>query len=89
MMQRRVMLLPYSRWVGRSVPSTVKYRSAVSWGSMRFNQDAFAGGQAFSALFACAQAPARRGRGAGGGQAGPWPASRLFALAADRSPPAA
>jgi len=40
--------------VAWSVPSSAKYRSAVNWASMRFNQDEFVGGQAISALFAAA-----------------------------------
>jgi hypothetical protein len=30
-------------WVAWAGPSSAKYRSAVNWASMRFNQDAFAG----------------------------------------------
>jgi hypothetical protein len=41
------------------VPSGVKYRRAVNWASMRFNQDEFVGVQAISALFAFAHAPTR------------------------------
>jgi hypothetical protein len=42
MMYRRIMLA-CSRWPGWPVPSSAKYRSAVNWASMRFNQDEFVG----------------------------------------------
>ena len=43
MMYRRIML-PCCWWLAWSVPSRAKYRSAVNWASIRFNQDALAGG---------------------------------------------
>ena len=45
------------------VPSSAKYRSAVNWGSMRFNQDELVCVQAISTLFAVSQVPARRSLG--------------------------
>jgi len=39
------------------VPSSAKYRSAVNWASIRFNQDEFVGVQAISTLLALAHAP--------------------------------
>ena len=41
-MYRRIMLA-CSLWLAWSVPSSVKYRSAVNCASMRFNQDEFVG----------------------------------------------
>ena len=43
MMYRRIMLA-CSLWLGWSVPSSAKYRSAVNCASMRFNQDEFGRG---------------------------------------------
>src|SRR5580700_859046 len=59
MMYRRIMLAR-ALWLAWSVPSSVKYRSAVNCASMRFNQDEFVGLLAISTLFAAAQMPARR-----------------------------
>jgi hypothetical protein len=42
MMYRRIMLA-CSLWLAWSVPSSVKYRSAVNCASMRFNQDELVG----------------------------------------------
>ena len=67
MMYRRIMLA-CSVWLAWSVPSSVKYRSAVNCASMRFNQEEFVGVQAISTLFAAAQIPTRRSlRVLGGG----------------------
>jgi hypothetical protein len=52
-------MLPCSRWLAWSVPSSVKERSAVNWASMRFNQDEFVGVQAISTLLAAAHCPTR------------------------------
>jgi hypothetical protein len=42
MMYRRIVLA-CSLWLAWSVPSSVKYRSAVNYVSKRFNQDEFVG----------------------------------------------
>jgi hypothetical protein len=42
MMYRRIML-DCSLWLAWSVPSSAKYRRAVSCASMRFSQDEFEG----------------------------------------------
>jgi hypothetical protein len=59
MMYGRIMLA-CCWWLGWSVPSSAKYRSAVNWASTRFNQDEFTGVQAISALLALAQSATRR-----------------------------
>jgi hypothetical protein len=53
MMYRRIMLA-CSLWLVWWVPSSAKYRGAVNWASMRFDQDEFVGVQAISALLAAA-----------------------------------
>jgi len=58
MMYRRIMLA-CSLWLAWSVPSSVKYRRAVNWASMRFNQEELVGVQAISTLLAAAQSPTR------------------------------
>ena len=42
MMYRRIMLA-CSLWLAWSVPSSAKYRKAVNWASILFNQDEFVG----------------------------------------------
>jgi hypothetical protein len=42
MMYRRIMLA-CSWWLAWSVPSRVKYRSAVNWASIRLSQEEFVG----------------------------------------------
>jgi len=37
------IMLACSLWLAWSVPSSAKYRSAVNYASMRFNQDEFVG----------------------------------------------